>query len=268
MNKDFRITCGYFTHHKTKKLKFLLGDTGIVAHMRLLEYTAMNKPSGILSGMDDDDIAIAVDWDSEKGDLVEVLVKVRYLDFKDGVYSIHDWDQHNPYAAAAPERSEKARNAANARHHGGGTKKQGLTEKNHAKSSGEQCSGDDGAMRVAQSSNAPSPSPSPSPSPEPKSRAERASAPPTPAKSKKRKTQLDVEALPDDWRDYCREKRPDLNPDSVFEDFRDYWLGRGETMADWKRTWQRWVRNQHATEKSTKPGKFGDERDYWLKGVM
>jgi hypothetical protein len=58
-----------------------------------------------------------------------------------------------------------------------------------------------------------------------------------------RGTRLSVTDLPDDWTEYCIQRRPDLKPHEVFEDFCDYWIGRGETMVDWKRTWQTWVRN-------------------------
>lgn len=54
-------------------------------------------------------------------------------------------------------------------------------------------------------------------------------------------------ALPDDWRAYCVERRPDLDPATVAENFRDYWHGRNgreALKADWKATWQRWVRNE------------------------
>jgi hypothetical protein len=60
----------------------------------------------------------------------------------------------------------------------------------------------------------------------------------------KRKTALKVETLPAEWRAYCADKRPDLDPDSVFENFSDFYLSHGRTMLDWDRTWQRWVRNE------------------------
>ena len=62
--------------------------------------------------------------------------------------------------------------------------------------------------------------------------------------------------LPDDWRAYCREKRADLDPDQVFEDFCDHFHSAPAERArkrDWKRTWQRWVRNERRTENGTGP---------------
>ena len=58
--------------------------------------------------------------------------------------------------------------------------------------------------------------------------------------------------LPSDWkmsaeqRAYCKKKRPDLNPDQVEENFKDYWLGAGTTKLDWNRVWQTWVRKEQA----------------------
>lgn len=68
--------------------------------------------------------------------------------------------------------------------------------------------------------------------------------------SPSRATRLPADwTLPDEWRAYCRTKRPDLNPDSVAEDFRDYWHARAgpdASKTDWFATWRRWVRNQRA----------------------
>jgi hypothetical protein len=66
----------------------------------------------------------------------------------------------------------------------------------------------------------------------------------------KRKTSLKVETLPDEWRAYCADKRPDLEPESVFANFQDFYLSHGRTMLDWDRTWQRWVRNERQQNKA------------------
>jgi hypothetical protein len=60
----------------------------------------------------------------------------------------------------------------------------------------------------------------------------------------KRKTSLKVETLPDSWRVYCEDKRPDLDAESVFTNFADFYLSHGRTMLNWDRAWQRWVRNE------------------------
>ena len=61
--------------------------------------------------------------------------------------------------------------------------------------------------------------------------------------------------LPADWvmsadyRAYCATKRPELSPDAVAEDFRDYWVaqpGAKGRKSDWFATWRTWVRKQRA----------------------
>jgi hypothetical protein len=53
--------------------------------------------------------------------------------------------------------------------------------------------------------------------------------------------------LPKEWADWAKQERPDLNLQSVGEQFRDYWnakAGSGSTKLDWQATWRNWVRNQ------------------------
>ena len=69
-----------------------------------------------------------------------------------------------------------------------------------------------------------------------------------------RKTQLKIDILPEDWQTYCKTKRPELNPETVFTDFREFYLSHGRTMLDWKLTWQRWVRNENQNGKSYRTG--------------
>ncbi len=66
--------------------------------------------------------------------------------------------------------------------------------------------------------------------------------------------------LPDDWRLYCIETRPDLDPLSVAETFRDYWhgkAGKDGRKADWLATWRNWVRNENAKGPATRGGASG-----------
>lgn len=62
-------------------------------------------------------------------------------------------------------------------------------------------------------------------------------------------TKFAYEALPDDWRDYCLEIRPDLNPDQVFVAFKGYWtMGKGKgtirSEKGWTQSWMTWVRKE------------------------
>ena len=53
--------------------------------------------------------------------------------------------------------------------------------------------------------------------------------------------------LPEDWEKWARQERPDLNPQKVGEQFKDFWIakaGAAGVKLDWQATWRNWVRNQ------------------------
>lgn len=55
--------------------------------------------------------------------------------------------------------------------------------------------------------------------------------------------------LPQEWADWARGERPDLNPQRVAEKFADYWHGKGGAAGrklDWLATWRNWVREERA----------------------
>lgn len=80
----------------------------------------------------------------------------------------------------------------------------------------------------------------------------RAAIPPAQSAPKRRAAithLLELEALPAEWRDYCKQVRPDLNPDAVWTSFCFYWKsgrGSGTRRSDksWNSTWQTWVRKE------------------------
>jgi uncharacterized protein YdaU (DUF1376 family) len=56
--------------------------------------------------------------------------------------------------------------------------------------------------------------------------------------------------LPDEWIGFCRQERADLDPQTVFAEFLDYWIaqpGQKGVKTDWPATWRNWVRRQTAT---------------------
>jgi uncharacterized protein YdaU (DUF1376 family) len=56
--------------------------------------------------------------------------------------------------------------------------------------------------------------------------------------------------LPDEWIGFCRQERSDLDPQTVFAEFLDYWIaqpGQKGVKTDWPATWRNWVRRQTAT---------------------
>ena len=74
-----------------------------------------------------------------------------------------------------------------------------------------------------------------------------------------------INDLPDQWRDYCAQVRPDLDPDRVWTSFRFYWTsgrGSGTRRSDksWNSTWQTWVRKEsesRAPAHQETPEEFG-----------
>jgi hypothetical protein len=65
--------------------------------------------------MSDEDIEIAAEWSGAPATFVGTLVEVGFLDGEDYTHSIHDWAEHNPWAATRGERVAKAKKAAAAR---------------------------------------------------------------------------------------------------------------------------------------------------------
>jgi uncharacterized protein YdaU (DUF1376 family) len=63
---------------------------------------------------------------------------------------------------------------------------------------------------------------------------------------KPRSTRFDLQEVPDEWIDFCKQERPDIDPRKTFDAFRDYWIaqpGSKGLKADWLATWRNWVRN-------------------------
>lgn len=123
MNSDIRIDVGFPNHHKTIKLSRKLGDKAVICLIRLWCYSARHKPTGILCGLENIDIAIASGWDGDEDEWVSTLCDIGWCENLDGTIHLHDWEKHNPYAFHAEDRSEQARKAASARWTAGGEKK-------------------------------------------------------------------------------------------------------------------------------------------------
>jgi hypothetical protein len=115
MADDARISTALPHHPKTVKLERRLGAQGCWSLIKLFLWVAENRPIGDLAGMSGEDIGIAAEWPGDTGELVRTLAEVRFLDGEEGSYKIHDWAEHNPWAANRPGRVEKARAAAGAR---------------------------------------------------------------------------------------------------------------------------------------------------------
>ncbi|MBD9534673.1 hypothetical protein IB227_02260 [Stenotrophomonas sp. STM01] len=187
--QDARIATGLSSHPKTKKLIRALGQGGAWNLICLITWAAANRSDGDLSGMTVEDIELAADWLGEDGAFVRELVRVRFLDQDGDDYALHDWADHNPWAAGAEARSEKSKWAALCKQYGRPEAARMMPE--YAKrigidcqpvpaappesasgmplaesGSANDCHAECQKVPVADSGSAPSPSPSPSPSPE------------------------------------------------------------------------------------------------------
>jgi hypothetical protein len=116
MNKDIRLDLSFSTHRKRKKLFNILGAQGVLSLIDLWLNTAQNRPKGILTGMDEADIALDAQWSGDAGEFCRTLCDVGFLErAENGTYSIHDWRDHQRYAYFAEEGSQRAREAVEVR---------------------------------------------------------------------------------------------------------------------------------------------------------
>ena len=98
-----------------------------------------------------------------------------------------------------------------------------------------------------------------------------------PKKEQQRGSRLPVDfVLDEEWIAFCKQERPDLNPQKVFAEFLDYWTaqpGQKGVKLAWTPTWRNWVRRQSAP----KVNKFDvvltttpppANQDYALKSIL
>src|ERR1019366_7374908 len=115
MADDARISTALPWHPKTRKLRKRLGVEGCWALLCLFLWVADNRADGNLAGLSDEDIELAADWNGEAGAVVLALAEVGFLDGPVDSRIVHDWQDHNPWAAGRGQRVEAARKAALAR---------------------------------------------------------------------------------------------------------------------------------------------------------
>jgi|LGOV01.1.fsa_nt_gb uncharacterized phage protein (TIGR02220 family) len=107
MNTDIRVLLSFRGSRKRRKLSKRLGAGSTDYLLDLWIGTATSRPDGILIGWDEEDIALEANYPGDPQELVKALLETGWLDIDEyGVYSVHDWVEHNPYAAGADERSD------------------------------------------------------------------------------------------------------------------------------------------------------------------
>ena len=85
-----------------------------------------------------------------------------------------------------------------------------------------------------------------------------------------RAQRLKLEELPKDWQVFCKTERPDLNPQAIWNQFKDHWIAQGGQRGaklDWFATWRNWVRNQKSVINYTSD-KPAQKWDTTLAGIM
>ena len=166
MTPDARISTSLPAHPKTKKLIKRLGFESAWRLVCLFLWVASNRSDGDLSGMSTEDIELAVDWSGDEGEFVSGLLAVGFLEGEDGSFQVHDWEEHNPWAAGSEARSEKAKWAALCKQHGRHEAAKIMPD--YASRLLDAVPKSASSTPLADSRSAPSPSPSPSPSPKAK----------------------------------------------------------------------------------------------------
>jgi hypothetical protein len=162
MAEDFRIKTSWRTHRKRKALKRNLGADGVLAIEDLWSYATSERTNGVLDGMSAQDIADEVDYTSDAAMLVATLVDLRLLDSDSGIYSLHDWADHQPWVAHTDERSAHARANAHIKHHKDGKHSAIVAACPLCYQHADSMRTAPHSMRAACAPCAPSPSPSPS----------------------------------------------------------------------------------------------------------
>jgi len=113
MNTDIRLKTSFLAHHKTLKLKKKLGPEGVLSLIALWLYVAQYRPDGDISDISIEDLAAVSMWEKDPNHFVNTLIEVGFIDESltpEGAIkrTIHDWKEHNAYAAGEYSRKIKA----------------------------------------------------------------------------------------------------------------------------------------------------------------
>lgn len=217
MTDDVRLSVGLRRHRKTKRLKRILGADGCWSLVCLFMWVGEERWTGDLSGLSDVDLEEEADWEGDPGKFVAALIEVGFIDGDEFDRSIHDWEEHNPYAAGKGARIERGKRGADARWN------------KHAISM-QQAS-----TSIALEQCPPAPAPAPA---QPKAKAEKPSSPTG--------SRLPADwVVPVEWLSWSAVEFPGFNARREADSFRDYWhsvAGAKGRKADWQATWRNWIR--------------------------
>ena len=107
---DIRMDVAFLRNLKTRKLVAALGADGIVSLIRLWCYTRERHPQGVLDGVGLEDLEVVVEWPGTPGEFTSYTTSKRWVDVSpEGVLSVHDWPDHQPWAFGSERRSNAAK---------------------------------------------------------------------------------------------------------------------------------------------------------------
>lgn len=106
MNSDIRVSTKFLVHPKTVSITQLLGDGAIKWILALWVWAAENRPNGNLAGMKSAIIDVIA---GASPGFAEAMRDVGFIDGEEGDYSLHDWEEHQPWACDAENREDKSR---------------------------------------------------------------------------------------------------------------------------------------------------------------
>jgi hypothetical protein len=222
MADDARISTALPRHPKTVKLKRRLGAQGCWSLLCLFLWVVDNRPDGDLQGMTEEDIEIAAEWMGEAGTLIATLFDLRFLDGDGGFYRIHDWAEHNPWAAGRPARIAAAREAANKRW---GRTRAGSDS--HAPRTQAECESQETALPTS---------------------------PPLTTPPDREKSKSCVRPTVEEVTAYCHERGNQVNPQQWFDHYSSNgWRVGKNPMKDWRAAVRNWERNGVDTNGNRKP---------------
>lgn len=198
-----------------------VGDV-IAVYVHLMTMAANATERGRAEGFNDEDVATALDINTEQVAAIREAMQGRVLD---GDY-LTGWERRQPL-----------------REDGAAERARAFRERKKAESELMQTQPNATERQIREEEKREEKI-------EPSSRAE--AAPEKPA----RKSDATATRLPADWMPsaadiaFCQTSRPDLNPQEVSDRFRDYWIaqpGAKGRKTDWPATWRNWVRNEKTT---------------------
>lgn len=256
MNTDFRLSVGLTSNPKTIKLMRRCGDRAFFCLINLWGWVSQYKPEGDLSGMDDESIEISAGWTGGEGEFVAQLSAVGFLDGEPGGYSLHEWEEHNPWVAGAIVRKEAASKAGKASAAKRGVNSTGV-QRNSTERSTDVQRESNGNQRPVENPFNGNPTPSPLPSPKDKKRV---------AKTKFSPPTLEEVA------EYCRERENGIDPQHfVDRNTATGWMYGQTKMVDWRAVIRTWERNggRHPPAKPSLPGQSSfEQKNYGESGLL